>query len=399
MPLDFEAIDPPISANSSVKFGGYRMKQFVVPLSRVGSGNYLSDLINQFLALNQNLSVVGVTNNWRRSAGRAEALLYTLIYREGGARHYAEAFQSTASQSAEDLASSFFSLNPAFRPMYTTIVSPPNDVPSDKKIVVIYQSMNDFARLCLMDSSPGAPYEDVPVAGFGDMQDPINPNRADVLAVNLGNDVWPDGGVNLLFNNVDACPDATAACCFGGIAPCCEDAASIAENPEPTIIELCAGCYPADLLTFTTSTTIPTQTTVPTTTQSTTETYPTTTTSTTQPTPPTTTTTTTPPPCTSGVSWVGLGGVVGTCALNNYTLVGGVPTITLYFNSCSSVYMTLTFNGVTWVVTGYPTICPVSVVSHSESNLDCSGGSPTVNITLALGAPCNNNPSDTISVP
>jgi len=295
MPLNFLQ---PIKPDSSIRFGGYRMKQFIVPMSRVGTGNFLADQINQFLALNQNMTVIGVTSNWRETVGRAESLLYTLNYREGGTRHYAATFQSTANTSAEDLATEFFAFNPAFRPMYTTIVSPPNDTITDKRLLVIYLSMNDFARLCLMDASPGAPYGDIVVGEFGDMQDPINANRADVLAINLGNAVWPDGGVNLIFNNVDACPDASAPCCFGGISPCCESAAPIAANALPTIIEICAGCYPNDLLTFTnntssttpgdTTTTFPTQTTVSTTVPATTAPFPTTAPTTTQPVAPTT---------------------------------------------------------------------------------------------------------------
>lgn len=61
--------------------------------------------------------------------------------------------------------------------------------------------------------------------------------------------------------------------------------------------------------------------------------------------------------------------------------------------------MTITWDGAAWNVAGYPTICTVTVESFTNVDLFCAVGAAEVDIVLSLGSPCDENPSDTISVP
>ena len=270
----------------------YQIQRFNFALQMAGQGNYFADQINQFLAINPTISPVSMTVNWRYGRSRSDAMYLNLLYRGGSGpvRSWCVQFQSSANYTAEARATAFFSNNPTFYPLMSTVVSRPGSVTTSRRLLVIYATMSMGQVVCVPQANLGAPVAAVAMAAFGTMYDPTDFNRPGIPALNLGNTAWPAGGVNMLIRTNEGSPDVCAA---AGIAPACFAGSTFTSPPVLSITSLCGHCLPTDLVTvsFTTASTT-TGTTTSTTTTSTTTTSTTTSTTTTSTTTSTTTTTT-----------------------------------------------------------------------------------------------------------
>lgn len=88
------------------------------------------------------------------------------------------------------------------------------------------------------------------------------------------------------------------------------------------------------------------------------------------------------------VLWTQEPSFVGNNTLNNYAVIDGVPTITLYYNPNTNLYATYTWDGSVWSVAGYPTSCPITIDNIRSNFLLCDGGTPDIEITVYLSGAC-----------
>jgi hypothetical protein len=234
----------------------YSLRRFEFPSSNLGPGNSLAEQVDLFLSLNLGITVVKLSVNWREGRSRGANLYLNLLYRGGGTlgRTRARAFQSTLTTQAEDEANAFFAANPGFIPVQTVVLSRPDVVPRNRRLLVLFASVQDAQVACLRNAPVGVPGADVPQGAYGLFWDDLDLLRNPLPALNLGNTTWPDGGANLLFRSVDSSP---SMCAWGGIAPCSYPGPPFDAPPilEPAFN--CDPCIPADLLTISYTATFP----------------------------------------------------------------------------------------------------------------------------------------------
>lgn len=283
----------------------YLMQRFQVSLSGgEGTGLDVGDEINNFLAVNPDITIVDVTVNWIEGRTRANAAVINLIYSDcSGARQWAALFTGSPTNTVQQQTQSFFNSNPGFVPVLVVDLRPPTTTQTAKALV-IYMSGRDLIRT----ARPGVYINYAPCGGdvaSGDFGTFINVDDASappVTAQNIGSSNWPQGRPGILIRNVSGCAgDACEGCTLGGIARTC--GASGAAPCTALTFEADCGCIggswegeppPAQppWVPPPSTTTTP----VTTTTSTSTSTYPTTTTTTTTTTSTTTSTTTTAPP-------------------------------------------------------------------------------------------------------
>lgn len=363
----------------------YSVKRFEFPSSNLGKGNTLADTVNIFLGLNLGITVVKVSVNWREGRSRGQNLYLNLLYRGGGtlARTYARQFQSTLTTQAETEADAFFAANPQFIPVQTVVLSRPDVVPRNRRLLVLYSSIQDAQAPCLRNAPVGVPGDPVAEGAYGLFWDDLDLNRQALPALNLGNGIWPDGGANLLFRSVDADP---SMCAWAGIAPCCYAGPTF---DAPAIIEPvlnCDPCLPQDLLTITFTATFPTDltTTLP---PSTTPPYP--------PEPTTTSTTTTAPSCPEIEPEVIPSVAMSELGLDGPFTADGATVVLGFPGCCYQVDLAGFLDCSGWECTNGPTqsIDGVLMVVSGDAFSGSCVGTPISEVNLGSIMPCPDGPS------
>lgn len=228
----------------------YTTRRFEMQTSWVGRGNYIADVINQFLAYNPTITVVDISINWREGRSRSDTFYLTMLYRGGGSpgRLWCTQFQSDASFSAEDIATTFFASNPTYQPIKTVVLTRPDIQPRTRRLLTIFATRNNAQTACSLITPGGAPPALLAVGGYALFYDTGNLPRPALPAINLGNVAWPAGAMNLLIRGIDASPNM---CSWGGIAPGCDPGTAIVTTEAPSADLLCDNCIDPDLVTIT----------------------------------------------------------------------------------------------------------------------------------------------------
>ena len=207
----------------------YRVKRFNFPISPTGVGTNIANIINEFFALNNFITPVGLTVNWKTSSRRAGQVFLNLFYRVAGVRHWSYLFSAPDEATVAANIQAYFAANPLFCPVLMTNITPPSLVGEHISILVIYQAVRDLIRSARPGVYPNyAPFGgNVAIGDFGDFRSVVDFSAPPVTAMNLGLQVWQQGRPGILFSSIDACPDGEGFK-LGGVSLCCGDSGALA---------------------------------------------------------------------------------------------------------------------------------------------------------------------------
>jgi hypothetical protein len=211
----------------------YRCHKFDWGKTQSRLGRNIGEVVNEFLALNQFITVIGLTTSWKEGAVTANLPSMHIWFRKGGARHFSIQFNGDLSSTIQDQVSNFFDTNTDFLPVSCAKISPPSVAggTESESIIVIFLDARDLVRC----AHPGAFPQYAPVADlnpgdwgyFRRVDDPLAPQ---VTALNHGNAVWPRGAPGFLIRTVDGCPDGEGSYLVG-ISPACYASAVLDADP------------------------------------------------------------------------------------------------------------------------------------------------------------------------
>lgn len=207
----------------------YRVRRFSFPLSATGSGTQLEDICNEFFALNNFITPVGVTVNWKEGNRRAGRVILNLFYRIIGVRHWAKLFAGPDEATVAADVAAYFANNPLFCPVLMADLTSPSQKGEGVSVYVVYQAIRDLIRSARPGVYPNyAPQGgNVAIGDFGEFRKVDDFSAPPVTAMNLGLLAWPQGRPGILFSSVDGCPEG-GGFKLGGVALCCGDSGSLA---------------------------------------------------------------------------------------------------------------------------------------------------------------------------
>lgn len=203
-----------------------------------GSGTDLLPLaqrINNWLALNEFVTVAGMTVAWKDSSRRGVGANIHLFFRDGGVRHYASRFQTVPGYRAQEQVAEFFTANPQFTVVLAREIVSPYAQPQREDLIIIYMAKQDMIRA----ARPGVyPYyapagADLAPGTYGTFTNIVDPTAPEVEAVNSSTHTWFEGSPGILVRNVDSAPDLQKESWpIGGLAPSCTQADANPDNPD-----------------------------------------------------------------------------------------------------------------------------------------------------------------------
>lgn len=202
----------------------YQIIRIPITSSPAGTGKDIGDVVNEWLAINVDKTIVDITVNWVEGRRRNSSAIINLVYSDcAGARQWAIRLVGTPTSTIADQTAAFFAGNPGFMPVKSVDIRSPSTV-DEGDVLLIYMASRDLIRT----ARPGlyanyAPCGGVVPAGvFGFFMNVDDASAPFVIAQNLGNGNWLEGRPGILVRNVDGCPDDDCrGCTLGGIAPDC----------------------------------------------------------------------------------------------------------------------------------------------------------------------------------
>jgi hypothetical protein len=206
----------------------------------------LAQRINNWLALNEFVTVVDMTVSWKDSQRQGAGANVHLFFRQGGVRQYAQRFQTIPGYRAQEQVAEFFLANPQFTLILAREIVSPYAQPAREDLVIIYQANVDLIRA----ARPGVYPNYAPAGGdlapgtYGTFTNIVDPTAPEVEAANTGINIWREGAPGILIRNVDSAPDLQKQSWpIGGLGLECHQADANPDNPDSKYAD--CGCQDA----------------------------------------------------------------------------------------------------------------------------------------------------------